>query len=250
MQTGKVAIVTGSGRGIGAATAKLLAANGYAVCISYKADEESAVSIEHSIRQMGGRCISVKADVSSENEVRELFERVDEELGALSCLVNNVGILAKQCRLEDMSTARIEKIFKTNVTSYFMCSQQALKRMSKQRGGSGGAIINVSSLASITGSPNEYIDYASSKGAIDTFTRGLAVEVAAEGVRVNCVRPGLIYTDIHSDGGEPGRVERLKTKIPMQRGGKPEEVAEAVLWLASEKSSFVTGAFIDLSGGL
>ena len=151
MQTGKVAIVTGSGRGIGAATAKLLAANGYAVCISYKADEESAVSIEHSIRQMGGRCISVKADVSSENEVRELFERVDEELGALSCLVNNVGILAKQCRLEDMSTARIEKIFKTNVTSYFMCSQQALKRMSKQRGGSGGAIINVSSLASITG---------------------------------------------------------------------------------------------------
>lgn len=250
MQTGKVAIVTGSGRGIGAATAKLLAANGYAVCISYKADEESAVSVEHSIRQMGGRCISVKADVSSENEVRELFERVDEELGALSCLVNNVGILAKQCRLEDMSTARIEKIFKTNVTSYFMCSQQALKRMSKQRGGSGGAIINVSSLASITGSPNEYIDYASSKGAIDTFTRGLAVEVAAEGVRVNCVRPGLIYTDIHSDGGEPGRVERLKTKIPMQRGGKPEEVAEAVLWLASEKSSFVTGAFIDLSGGL
>ncbi len=250
MQTGKVAIVTGSGRGIGAATAKLLAANGYAVCISYKANEESAVSVEHSIRQMGGRCISVKADVSSENEVRELFERVDEELGALSCLVNNVGILAKQCRLEDMSTARIEKIFKTNVTSYFMCSQQALKRMSKQRGGSGGAIINVSSLASITGSPNEYIDYASSKGAIDTFTRGLAVEVAAEGVRVNCVRPGLIYTDIHSDGGEPGRVERLKTKIPMQRGGKPEEVAEAVLWLASEKSSFVTGAFIDLSGGL
>ena len=250
MLTDKVAIVTGSGRGIGAATAKLFAENGYAVCINYKSDEASAASVKESILQAGGKCLSIRADVSSEVEVCELFKQVDEKLGPVSCLINNVGILERQYRVEDISAERINNLFRTNVISYFLCSQQALKRMSKKHGGAGGSIVNVSSGASKTGSPNEYVDYAATKGAIDTFTRGLALEVAEEGIRVNCVRPGLIHTGIHSDGGEPDRIERLKRQIPLKRGGKPEEVAEAILWLASNKSSFVTGAFIDLSGGL
>lgn len=250
MPIDKVVIITGSSRGIGAATARLFAENGYAVCINYRSDEESALSVEESILEIGGRCICVQADMSSEIEVCELFKQVDEKLGPLTCLVNNAGIIAPQSRVEDLSAERINTILSTNVTGFFLCSQQALKRMSNKYGGKGGAIVNVSSRASQSGSPNEYVDYAASKGAIDTFTKGLALEVAEEGIRVNCVRPGLIHTGIHADGGEPGRVERLKYKIPLQRGGQPAEVAEAVLWLASEKSSFVTGAVIDLSGGL
>lgn len=246
----KIALITGSSRGIGAVTAKLFTLNGYAVCINYKSNEKAARSIVEEITGQGGQCISIQADVSREDDVLKLFKAVDDEYGALTCLVNNAGVLRKQCRLEELSADRINEILINNVTSYFICSREATRRMSTKNGGTGGTIINVSSVASRSGSPNEYIDYAASKGAIDTLTRGLSKEVASEGIRVNCVRPGLIYTEMHQDGGEPGRVDRLKSVIPMQRGGQPAEVAEAVLWLASDKSSFVTGSFIDLAGGL
>ncbi|OEF25288.1 SDR family oxidoreductase [Vibrio rumoiensis] len=250
MNTQKVAIITGGGRGIGAATAKLFAKKGYAVCINYKSNAEAANQLAEAITMEGGKCICVQADVSCEDDVNRLFATVDRELGTLSVLVNNAGILKKQSRLVDMTADRINTILTNNVTSYFLCCREAVKRMSTLHGGQGGVIVNVSSVASRSGSPNEYIDYAASKGAIDTLTKGLSVEVAAEGIRVNCVRPGLIYTDMHADGGEPDRIERLKGVIPMQRGGQPEEVAEAIYWLASEKSSFSTGNYLDLSGGL
>lgn len=247
----KIAIVTGGTRGIGAETSKLLAQNGYSVCINYLKDDCSAEKLKQEIQAQGGECILIKADVSNEQEVSRLFETVHSELGrSLALLVNNAGILMDQCRFDDITSNRFTEVIQNNVMSCFYCCKQAVKRMSTRYGGSGGVIVNVSSGAAKTGSPNEYIDYAATKGAIDTMTRGLALEVAAEGIRVNAVRPGLIYTDMHAVGGEPGRVDRLKNKIPMQRGGKPEEVAEAILWLASEKSSFVTGSFIDPSGGL
>ena len=250
MTTEKIAIITGAGRGIGAATAILFAKHGYAVCINYKSNSEAAEKVASSITEHGGKCIVAQADVSTEQGVSQLYALVDEKLGAVSVLVNNVGILKAQSRLEDMTADRINSVMSNNVTSCFLCCREAIKRMSVKRGGKGGTIVNVSSRAAETGSPNEYIDYASSKGAIDTLTRGLALEVAAEGIRVNCVRPGLIYTDMHADGGEPKRVDRLKDKIPMQRGGQPSEVAEAIFWLASEKSSFSTGSFLDVTGGL
>lgn len=250
MPSDKVAIITGSGRGIGAATAELFARKGFAVCINYKSNSDAAAKVAKSITDLGGRCILVQADCSVEEDVVRLFATVDRELGALSALVNNAGILRPQCRLEDMDADRINALLINNVTSYFLCSREAVKRMSTNRGGRGGTIVNVSSGASRSGSPNEYIDYASSKGAVDTLTKGLSLEVADEGIRVNCVRPGLIHTEMHADGGEPDRVERLKEKIPMKRGGSPKEVAEAIYWLASEKSSFATGSFIDLAGGL
>lgn len=250
MSNQKVVIVTGGGRGIGAATAKLFAQNAYAVCINYKSNAESANALVQEIKALGGKCIAVQADVSKEDDVLRLFETVDRELGLVSVLVNNAGMLKQQMRLEHMSADRINSVLINNVTSYFLCCREAVKRMSTRRGGVGGVIVNVSSGAARSGSPNEYIDYAASKGAIDTLTKGLSLEVAAEGIRVNCVRPGLIYTDMHADGGEPERIERLKSNIPMQRGGLPEEVAEAIYWLASEKSSFATGAFVDLTGGL
>ncbi|AEX24065.1 SDR family oxidoreductase [Vibrio sp. EJY3] len=250
MTTQKVAIITGGGRGIGAATAQLFANNGYAVCINYKSNSESAAQLAETITRNGGKCITVQADVSQEEDVSRLFSTVDQELGQISVLVNNVGILKTQMRLEKMTADRINAILVNNVTSYFLCCREAVKRMSTRHGGVGGVIVNVSSGASRSGSPNEYIDYAASKGAIDTLTKGLSLEVAAEGIRVNCVRPGLIHTDMHADGGEPERIERLKSVIPLQRGGKPEEVAEAIYWLASEKSSFSTGNYLDLAGGL
>lgn len=246
----KVVIVTGGGRGIGAATAKLFAQNGFSVCINYKSNVESANSLAEEIKALGGHCIAVQADVSQEHDVLQLFDTVDRELGMVSVLVNNAGILKKQMRLEDMSAQRINSILINNVTGYFLCCREAVKRMSNRHGGFGGVIVNVSSGAARTGSPHEYIDYAASKGAIDTLTKGLSLEVAAEGIRVNCVRPGLIYTDMHADGGEPDRIERLKANIPMQRGGLPDEVAQAIYWLASEKASFSTGNFLDLAGGL
>lgn len=246
----KVAIITGSSRGIGAEAAKLFAANGYAVCINYLSNTQAAEAVKNDIVQSGGRCISVQADVSVASDVARLFETVDRELGRVSVLVNNAAILKTQCRMVDISAARFEEVLRTNVLSCFLCCKEAVKRMSTQYGGAGGAIVNVSSGASKSGSPNEYVDYAASKGAVDTLTRGLALEVAAEGIRVNAVRPGLIHTDMHASGGEPGRVERLKSKIPMQRGGEPKEVAQAIYWLASEQSSFVTGSFIDPTGGL
>jgi len=250
VKTKKVALITGSGRGIGSATARLFAENGYAVCINYKSNSKAAAKTENLITEQGGRCISVQADVSLEEDVQNLFDIVDRELGPISVLVNNAGVLKKQCRLEDMTADRINSVLINNITGYFLCSREAIKRMSTNKGGSGGVIVNVSSGASRTGSPNEYIDYAASKGAIDTLTKGLSLELASESIRVNCVRPGLIYTDMHADGGEANRVERLQSKIPMQRGGQPHEVAEAILWLASDKSSFVTGSFLDIAGGL
>jgi len=250
MSNQKVVIVTGGGRGIGAATAKLFAQNGFSVCINYKSNVESANSLAEEIKALGGHCIAVQADVSQEHDVLQLFDTVDRELGMVSVLVNNAGILKKQMRLEDMSAQRINSILINNVTGYFLCCREAVKRMSTRHGGFGGVIVNVSSGAARTGSPHEYIDYAASKGAIDTLTKGLSLEVAAEGIRVNCVRPGLIYTDMHADGGEPDRIERLKANIPMQRGGLPDEVAQAIYWLASEKASFSTGNFLDLAGGL
>lgn len=250
MNSPKVAIITGGGRGIGAETAKLFARQGYAVCINYKSNADAAASVVEEIVVMGGKCIAVQADASQEADVMRLFETVDKQLGTLTVLVNNAGILKKQMRLDEMDAERINTILSNNVTSYFLCCREAVKRMSTRHGGQGGVIVNVSSTASRSGSPNEYIDYAASKGAIDTLTKGLSLEVAAEGIRVNCVRPGLIHTDMHADGGEPERIERLKSKIPLQRGGLPEEVAEAIYWLASEKSSFSTGNFLDLAGGL
>ncbi len=250
MSKPKVAIITGGSRGIGAAAATLFAQQGYTICINYKSNSDAALSMVEQIKQTGTQCIAVQADVSQEADVVRLFETVDRELGELSVLVNNAGVLRKQMRLDEMNAERINAVLSNNVTSYFLCSREAVKRMSTRFGGLGGTIVNVSSGAARSGSPNEYIDYAASKGAIDTLTLGLAKEVADEGIRVNCVRPGLIYTDMHAEGGEPARVDRLKAKIPMQRGGTPQEVAEAIYWLASDQSSFSTGTFIDTTGGL
>jgi len=250
MEQQKIAIITGGSRGIGAATTKLFAEHGYAVCINYKSKSAPAEQLAKQIRARGGKCITVQADVANEQDVERLFTTVDQQLGTVSVLINNAGILKPQMRLQDMTAARINEVLINNITSYFLCSREAVKRMSNKQGGNGGTIVNVSSGAAKSGSPNEYIDYAASKGAIDTLTKGLSLEVADEGIRVNCVRPGLIYTDMHADGGEPERIERLKNKIPMQRGGQPEEVAEAIYWLASENSSFSTGNFLDLAGGL
>lgn len=246
----KTVLITGSSRGIGAATARLFAQHGYSVCLNYKSNRSAAEALQTEIRQMGVACLAIAADVSVESEVIRLFQAVDDAFGPLSVLVNNAAILKPQSRLLDMSAERINEVLCTNVTSAFLCSREAVARMSTAQGGLGGAIINVSSAASRTGSPNEYIDYAASKGAIDTLTKGLAMEVAALGIRVNCVRPGLIYTQMHADGGEPNRVDRLASKLPMQRGGQPHEVAEAIYWLASEHASFATGNFLDLAGGL
>jgi len=250
MQAEKIVLITGASRGIGAATAKLFAQEGYAVCINYLTDDVAAEQLKNEVLQYTAKCITVKADVSKSSEVQRLFDTVEKELGCLSVLVNNVGILKTQCRLDEMDEQRFSQVLTTNVMSCFLCSKQAVKLMSIKYGGMGGAIVNVSSGAAKSGSPNEYVDYAASKGAMDSLTKGLALEVAAEGIRVNAVRPGLIHTDIHTLGGEPNRIDRLKSKIPMQRGGEPAEVAAAIYWLASEKSSFVTGSFIDIAGGL
>ncbi|MBU2972173.1 SDR family oxidoreductase [Pseudoalteromonas sp. C2R02] len=250
MQNKKVAIITGGSRGIGAATAKLFAKKGYAICINYKTQSTPAQKLTQDILDLGTACIAVQADVSIEEDVNRLFSTVDKELGTVSVLVNNAGMLKPQSKLVDMTADRINEVLINNVTSYFLCSREAVKRMSTSTGGSGGVIVNVSSGAAKSGSPNEYIDYAASKGAIDTLTRGLSLEVASEGIRVNCVRPGLIYTDMHADGGEPNRVQRLESIIPLGRGGQVTEVAEAIYWLASEKSSFSTNNYLDLAGGL
>ncbi|MFZ6721731.1 SDR family oxidoreductase [Undibacterium sp. Ji49W] len=245
----KVALVTGGSRGIGAATAQQLAAAGYAVCINYLHNHDAAQQVVQGIRAQGGTAIAIQADVALEADVVRLFAELDQQLGKLDVLVNNAGILMQQCRLEDLTAERINRLFSTNVTSYFLCCREAVKRMSTSHGGTGGAIVNVSSAAARLGSANEYIDYAATKGAIDTLTKGLSIEVAAEGIRVNCVRPGLITTTMHADGGEPNRVERLKTGVPMQRGGAPDEVAAAIVFLASDAASYITGSFVDVSGG-
>lgn len=245
----KIAVITGSSRGIGAATARLFASHGYVVCINYLSNAKAAQSVAREIEASGAACFLVQADVAQEDDVLRLFETVDEQPGKLSVLVNNAGILLPQSRLSGINAERLNKLLTTNVTSCFLCSREAVRRMSTKQGGQGGSIVNVSSIAATLGAPNEYTDYAATKGAMDTFTRGLALEVAAEGIRVNAVRPGIIETTIHADGGEPGRPQRLAPLIPMQRSGEPEEVAEAIYWLASEKSSYVTGTFIDITGG-
>ena len=245
----KVIIITGGSRGIGSATAKLAAVQGYAVCVNYLQNQSAAEAVVSEIRAEGGQALAVAADVSVESEVVRLFETVDAELGTVTALVNNAGILEKQMRVEEMDAARINRILTANVSGYFICAREAIRRMSSKYGGVGGAIVNVSSAAARLGSAGEYVDYAASKGAIDTFTLGLSREVAGEGIRVNAVRPGFIYTAIHASGGEPGRVDRLKASLPMQRGGHPEEVAHAILWLLSEQASYVTGTFIDIAGG-
>ncbi len=245
----KVIVITGASCGIGAATARLAAVRGYAVCVNYLKDQSAANAVVAGIEAGGGRAIAVAADVAAEAEVVDLFRTVDTRLGTITALVNNAGVLEKQMRVDEMDAARLNRVLAANVTGCFLCAREAVRRMSIKHGGSGGAIVNVSSAASRLGSAGEYVDYAASKGAIDTFTIGLSREVAEEGIRVNAVRPGFIYTDIHASGGEPGRVDRVKESVPMKWGGRPEEVAAAVMWLLSDEASYATGSFIDLAGG-
>ncbi|HEY9626813.1 MAG TPA: SDR family oxidoreductase [Coleofasciculaceae cyanobacterium] len=245
----KVLIITGGSRGIGAATACLAAEQGYAVCVNYLRNSEAAHSVVRSITRHGGSAIAIAADIACESEVIRLFQSVDAQLGKVTALVNNAGILEPQMRVREMDAARLNRVFTTNIIGNFLCAREAVNRMSTQQGGTGGAIVNVSSVASRLGSPGEYVDYAASKGAIDTLTIGLAKEVAEEGIRVNAVRPGFIYTDIHASGGEPDRVERVKALVPMKRGGQAIEVARAILWLLSAEASYTTGSFIDVAGG-
>jgi NAD(P)-dependent dehydrogenase (short-subunit alcohol dehydrogenase family) len=244
-----VMLITGASRGIGAATARLAGASGYAVCVNYRRDHEAADRVVDGIRSQGGRAIAVQADVASEVDVARLFDTCDRQLGRLTALVNNAGILERQGRLEAVDRGRLERIFATNVFGAFACAREAVRRMSTRHGGAGGGIVNVSSVAARTGSPGEYIDYAASKAALDTLTIGLAHEVASEGIRVNGVRPGFIYTDMHASGGEPDRVDRVKHFVPLRRGGTAEEVAHAILWLLSPEAAFITGTFIDVAGG-
>lgn len=247
--TAKVVLITGAGRGIGAACAQLAAAQGYAVGVNYRSERASADLVVAAIVQAGGSALALQADVSSEAEVARMFAQLDQHFGRLDALVNNAGVLERQMRVEQMDAARINRIFATNVTGSFLCARAAILRMSTRHGGRGGAIVNVSSRAALLGSPGEYVDYAASKAALDVLTLGLSKEVGAEGIRVNGVRPGLIYTDMHASGGEPARVERLKAAVPLGRGGQPAEVANAVLWLLSEQAAYTTGSFIDVSGG-
>ena len=245
----RVTLVTGAGRGIGAATARLLARQGHAVAINYARDAAAAERLVDHIRETGGRAIAVQADVSLEADVLCLFETVDGEFGTLTGLVNNAGIVDVAARVDAMSVARIERIFAVNVLGSFLCAREAVRRMSTAHGGAGGAIVNVSSAAARLGSPAQYVDYAAAKAAIDTFTVGLAKEVAAEGIRVNAVRPGLIETDIHASGGEPDRATRLAPLVPLQRPGSADEIAQAIVWLLSDAASYCTGAILDVSGG-
>jgi NAD(P)-dependent dehydrogenase (short-subunit alcohol dehydrogenase family) len=245
----RVAIVTGASRGIGAATARLLASRGYAVCVNYLGNVTAADAVVGSIRAAGGVAIAVQADVGVEADVMRLFAACDAELGRLHALVNNAGTLERQGRVDTMDAGRLQRVLTANVVGSFLCAREAVRRMSTKWGGQGGAIVNLSSVAARTGSPGEYVDYAAAKGAIDTFTVGLAQEVAQEGIRVNAVRPGFIYTDIHASGGEPNRVDRVKAFVPMRRGGTADEVAQAVAWLLSDEASFTTGVCLDVAGG-
>ncbi|AVX13307.1 SDR family oxidoreductase [Pseudomonas stutzeri] len=245
----RVMLITGASRGIGAATARLAAHRGYALCLNYHQRADAANAVLEQVRGLGVTAIAVQADVADETQVLHMFETIDREFGRLDVLVNNAGMLEQQMRLEQMDAARWTRVLGANVIGSFLCAREAIKRMSTRHGGRGGAIVNLSSVAARLGAPGEYIDYAAAKGAIDSMTLGLAKEVASEGIRVNAVRPGVIHTDIHAAGGEPDRVERVKASVPMGRGGQAEEIAEAILWLASEQASYTSGALLDVAGG-
>ncbi|MBW5433792.1 SDR family oxidoreductase [Bradyrhizobium canariense] len=242
-------LITGGSRGIGAATARLAAAQGYDVAISFVSNQAAAHAIAADVRRAGRRSLAVRADSADPDQVAQLFAAIDREFGRIDVLVNNAAVLAQQSRLEDLAFERMQRIFAVNAIGPILCAQQAVKRMSYRHNGRGGSVVNISSASARLGSPGEYVDYAASKGALETFTTGFAKEVAREGIRVNCIRPGHIYTDMHASGGEPGRVDRVKDSIPMGRGGHAEEVARAILWLAGADASFVTGTFLDVTGG-
>ena len=245
----RVVVITGGSRGIGAATARLAAQQGYAVCVGYRRDQAAADAVVDDIRRGGGRAAAVGADVAAEPDVVRLFDTAERLLGPIGALVNNAGILRRQMTVAEMDAERLAAVFATNILGCFLCAREAVRRMSTARGGAGGAIVNVSSRAAVLGSPGEYVDYAASKGAVDTLTIGLAKEVAVDGIRVNAVRPGVIYTEMHASGGEPKRVERIAPSVPMRRGGRPDEVARAILWLLSDEASYTTGSFLEVSGG-
>lgn len=245
----QILLITGGGRGIGAATALLAARRGFAVAVNYTSNSLAADEVVRTIRTAGGTAIAVQADVGDEAQVLAMFEKVDAKLGRLTALVNNAGVVDLQARVDEMSVARLERMFRINVIGSFVCAREAVRRMSTKHGGSGGSIVNVSSAASRLGSPGQYVDYAASKGAIDTFTLGLAKEVADEGIRVNAVRPGLIETDIHASGGMPERAAMLAPTVPMKRTGTADEIAGAIVWLLSPEASYTTAALLDVTGG-
>jgi len=245
----KTLLVTGGSRGIGAATARLAAEAGYRVALSYVSDEQAAKAVAADIGSKGGEALAIRGDVGNEEDVLALFQAIDQRFGRLDALVNNAGVVDRKARIDEMDLARLERMMRINVIGSLLCAREAVRRMSTKNGGKGGVIVNVSSMAAILGGPGEYVDYAASKGAIDTFTIGLSREVAAEGIRVNAVRPGLIETEIHASGGQPDRIARLAGTVPMQRAGTAEEVAEAILWLLSDKASYATGALLNISGG-
>jgi NAD(P)-dependent dehydrogenase (short-subunit alcohol dehydrogenase family) len=249
MANDKILLVTGGSRGIGAATCLLAAAQGYAVAVNYTRQAEAAAQVVGAIQAQGGRAIAVQGDVAQEADVLAMFQAVDAQLGRLTALVNNAGVVDMAASVDQMSHARLRRMFDINVIGSMLCAREALLRMLPVHGGAGGAIVNVSSAAARIGSPGQYVDYAAAKGAIDTFTKGLALEVAAQGVRVNAVRPGIIDTEIHASGGIPDRVERVSPQVPMKRAGSAEEVAQAIVWLLSDGASYSTGAILDVSGG-
>ncbi len=249
MATIGTVLVTGGSRGIGAACVKLLARDGYDVAINYASSADAAQRLAAEVSDLGRHAVAIRADVGSETDVVDMFNRIDEAMPPLAGLVNNAGILFEKARLEEFSAERIAETLRINVTGCFLCAREAVRRMSTAHGGKGGVILNMSSAAARIGSPNEFIDYAASKGAIDAMTLGLSNEVACDGIRVNAVRPGLIHTDIHASSGQPDRVERLKAQVPMGRGGSADEVAEAVAWLLSPAASYVNGVLLDVTGG-
>lgn len=242
-------LITGASRGIGAETARLAARSGFDVCVNFEKDEDAAIAVVEAVEEEGQRAIAVQANIAIESEVANLFKVVDRSLGGLTALVNNAAILEQQTDFENISLRRLKRVFDINVGGSFLCAREAVLRMSYKYGGDGGTIVNMSSRAAVLGSAHEFVDYAASKGAIDSMTIGLANEVGGQGIRVNAVRPGLIYTDMHASAGEPGRVDRMKSGVPMQRGGLPIEVAKAILWLSTDGSAYTTGSFIDVSGG-